>query len=216
MKKLQLLSLDEITVLVKDCQSSAELCRKLGYNSSSSTTRMRVFLLSLNVDISHWSGQLWSKGKTALEDNRLRPNKSIMDIFSERSNASVGYVRKLIFEKNLLPYKCLFCCVGDTWQDKKIVLQLDHINGNRLDHRMENLRWLCPNCHSQTPTFCGRNMKKKPHVTDDVLITALKNSKNIWNALQKVGLANGRNFQRAKKLLKSKRSPTSTSSTTGP
>ena len=41
------------------------------------------------------------------------------------------------------------------------MLQLDHINGINTDHRLENLRLLCPNCHSQTPTYCGVNVKKK-------------------------------------------------------
>ena len=47
------------------------------------------------------------------------------------------------------------------WNKKKIVLQLEHKNGNRTDNRLENLEFLCPNCHSQTQTFCGGNTKKR-------------------------------------------------------
>ena len=42
------------------------------------------------------------------------------------------------------------------WNDKKLSLQLDHINGDNSDNRLENLRFLCPNCHTQTETYCSK------------------------------------------------------------
>ena len=68
---------------------------------------------------------------------------------------------------------------------------------------MENLRWLCPNCHSQTPTFRGYNKSNtgKAKVSDTELLTALQECVNFRQALQKVGLAaKGGNYERAKKL----------------
>ena len=48
---------------------------------------------------------------------------------------------------------CGECGTGNTWQGKLLVLEIDHINGDRLDNRLENLRFLCPSCHSQTRSF---------------------------------------------------------------
>jgi hypothetical protein len=65
--------------------------------------------------------------------------------------------RKRILRDQLLDYKCDSCGINE-WNGKSISLELDHINGKRDDHRLENLQFLCPNCHSQTKTFRGRNL----------------------------------------------------------
>lgn len=71
-------------------------------------------------------------------------------------------VKRYILRNNLLPYECVLCGMGPEWNGKPITLQLDHINGINNDHRLENLRILCPNCHSQTDTFAGKNITRKP------------------------------------------------------
>jgi Zn finger protein HypA/HybF involved in hydrogenase expression len=58
-------------------------------------------------------------------------------------------------KEGLLIYKCYKCGI-DSWNDEPINLQLEHINGNHFDNRLENLTLLCPNCHSQTKTFCRK------------------------------------------------------------
>ncbi len=83
------------------------------------------------------------------------------DIFIEDSIISSSTLRRRIIKESLIPYECM----GDgcdlkgsvLWAGRPISLHLDHINGVRNDHRISNLRWLCPNCHSQTETYCGRN-----------------------------------------------------------
>lgn len=88
---------------------------------------------------------------------------------------------------------------------KPLVLELDHIDGNNQNDQRHNLRYLCPNCHSQTPTFRGKNITIKPkseQVSDSDLLEALENEENISQALKKVGLVSrGGNYTRAKILL---------------
>lgn len=68
-------------------------------------------------------------------------------------------VKRLVLREGLLPHSCAVCGTGPVWRGAPLALRLDHINGQSWDHRLDNLRFLCPNCDSQTDTFCGRNKK---------------------------------------------------------
>jgi len=98
--------------------------------------------------------------------------------------------------------KCLSCGIS-SWNGQPIVMELDHIDGNTGNNERNNLRLLCPNCHSQTSTFRGRNKNSgKIKITDNQLIEAYNTSPNIRQALLKVGLAaKGANYDRIKKLI---------------
>jgi len=67
-------------------------------------------------------------------------------------------VRQYLIERDI--YECSECGIKE-WNGKSISLQLDHINGNNKDNRLENVRWLCPNCHSQTDTWGTGNMSEE-------------------------------------------------------
>lgn len=77
-----------------------------------------------------------------------------------------GKLRQLLL-KNGIQDKCAICGLSK-WLNKDIVLHTDHIDGNLLDNTFGNLRLICPNCHSQTDTYSGRNAKinRRPEITD--------------------------------------------------
>jgi len=99
--------------------------------------------------------------------------------------------------------KCNRCKI-DNWLGEKLILEVDHKDGNNKNNDRINLEGLCPNCHSLTKNWRGRN--NKTHnlrtVTDEELLNAIKDSPSICQALWKVGLAaKGTNYTRARKLL---------------
>lgn len=91
-------------------------------------------------------------------------------------------------------------CGISMWQGIPLSLQLDHIDGNRNNELRSNLRLLCPNCHSITPTYGGKNANQR-RVSDEDLLAAIKATPNIHSALKSIGLNNGRNYARAQRLV---------------
>ena len=73
---------------------------------------------------------------------------------------SRGKIKKYILDNGLIEYKCSECSCECIHNGKPLILQLDHIDGDNSNNRLDNLRFLCPNCHSQTETYCGRKNKK--------------------------------------------------------
>lgn len=67
-----------------------------------------------------------------------------------------GKLKKRLLDSNILKYKCDICDINE-WNGCSLVLHLDHKDGNSTNHKKNNLRLLCPNCHSQTDTYCGKN-----------------------------------------------------------
>lgn len=134
---------------MKESKSITEVLRRLGKKPSTGQhTYIKDRILRLGVDTSHFTGQGWSANQSLYKTD---------EVFAEGSTIRRSQVRDYILRDNLIPYECAICGNTGEWLGKKLTLQLDHINGVPNDHRLENLRFLCPNCHSQTETYCGKN-----------------------------------------------------------
>ena len=144
--------------------------------------------------------------KFTKEDNIRSNEKAIENAinkhFQENTYPGNKWLRKAVKTYLKFEYKCSICFISE-WNGKPIVLEIDHINGINSDNRVENLRYVCPNCHSQTSTYKGKNINNGfLKVTDDELINAYHTEGNIRKALIKVGLTpRGANYSRMYKLL---------------
>lgn len=90
-----------------------------------------------------------------------RQSQPLELLLVEDSTYSTRALRDRLISDGVLPHVCSQCGIGPVWNGETLVIQLDHINGVSNDHRLENLRLLCPNCHSQTTTFTGRNTSRR-------------------------------------------------------
>ena len=139
------------------CHSYAEVLRKVGLADRGGnyfTLKNKIDLLG--IDISHFIGNGKGTTRGAIPSNKI----PLKEIFCENSLVRNSVLRNRVINNNLLEYKCTECGLYEEWQGKKLTLELDHINGDRHDNRIKNLRFLCPNCHSQTPTYKAKNIKQ--------------------------------------------------------
>ena len=153
-------SKEELEQIVQESKSYREVIVKLGYatpgGNNHKTVKDRLEKYGISTDHFSIGGE---KGITRTEEN----------VFCKDSTATQATLRRWFIKGNYVLYKC-DCCGISKWQGKELALQLDHINGDNHDNRLENLHWLCPNCHSQTDTFCGKQTKKNHATKDGIMI----------------------------------------------
>lgn len=154
---------EELNEFAKQSYSNAEFLRKMGYAGTGGNTILvmkNVKETYPDIDFSHFTGQLWSKGKNHKDDKRIRKTRTLTneEVFCKNSKVQNKAVRLRL--KELIEYKCDICGMNGEWYGHEIMLEIDHINGINNDNRIENLRFLCPNCHATTPNYKGRNVKR--------------------------------------------------------
>lgn len=180
-------SKEELENVVASSKSIAEICRKLDCKNSRYTIINR--LKKYNIDLSRLLGQHWNKDN--FNYDKFVYGKVI---------SSALALPSLVYKRG---HKCESCGLS-TWNDKPIPLEVHHIDGDKLNNVESNLKLLCCNCHALTDNYCGKNQSRKhsKYISDENFVNALKNSKNIRQALLKLGLtAKGGNYARARELI---------------
>ncbi len=152
--------LEEFLIIVKESFTITECLRKLGLvnkGRNNKTFLDRVKEQNISIDhIRRNSSIVGGNNKKIPLENYLVEGREIHG----------SLIKKRIVEAGLMKDECAVCGQLPIWNGKPLSLELDHINGNRFDNRIENLRIICPHCHSQTDTFRGRANKGKKHYSE--------------------------------------------------
>lgn len=137
---------EQLSEAVKKACSVMEVLRILGIKQAGgSHSHYKRRIVKLGLDMTHFTGQASNKGKVS--NQRLSKEEILILRSDGRRQASFRLTRALL-ESNI-EHKCSKCGQGPEWMGNPLTLDVDHINENWLDDRLENLRFLCPNCHSQ-------------------------------------------------------------------
>lgn len=184
--KIKEISDKDFIELIKNSTNIKEVLFKLGYSTVGNSwgySQVKERMLILNLTPYDF------KGRSVLS---IQQNKLIKtyDLFKNKHPRTV--IRRRIIKENLLPYKCAICGI-DSWNGKKLSLELDHINGINNDNRLENLRFLCPNCHSQTSTYGSKNsmiQQSDFNITkeiEDIILDGYNKYKSIIKTARELG-----------------------------
>ena len=138
-------------------KSYRQVLKRLGLvEAGGNYVHVKKYIVLYNISTTHFKGRGWNKGM----HGRYLPIIPLSKILVENSDFQSYKLKKRLFIEGLKEKKCEECCWAKESVDGRIPLELDHINGNRCDNRIENLRVLCPNCHSLKLTHRGKNKKK--------------------------------------------------------
>ena len=164
--KIYELTDEQFVSLVKESCNISEMLFKLGYSVKGNSWGFS--LIKRRMDELHLDFKSF-KGKSTL-GAKVERQIDVNKLFSKNSKHTRNVLRRYILKHELVPYKCAICGAVE-WQGKTLSLELDHINGVNNDNRLENLRFLCPNCHSQTTTYGSRNQQRNEseyEITDEL------------------------------------------------
>ncbi len=147
----------QLTAAVKNSTSYRQVIGKLGLvEAGGNYDQVKNWIKKLDLNTKHFKGKAWNLGRTG-GYNPIIPLSKILKINTDYQSFKL---KKRLFIEKIYEQRCVLCGWAEKSIDGRIPLELDHINGNKKDNRLINLRILCPNCHSLQPTHRGKNKKK--------------------------------------------------------
>jgi hypothetical protein len=149
---------EELRTAVAESVSLAQLLRRLGRpDSDTQRALVRRWIAEEDLSTTHFLGQAHQRGRPGTTPAK-RPEEILVKHDGGRRTKS-ALLRRALRESGV-PHECAECGTGPEWLGRPMTLEVDHINGDWSDDRIENLRFLCPNCHAATSTWCrGRNRR---------------------------------------------------------
>ena len=139
------------------CSSIRQILGELGLRQAGGNyLQISKSIKELKLNTKHFKGRAWNKGLRGIGKPRL----SLEEILISNTDYQSYKLKKRLFAAKLKPIYCEECGWAKISEDGRVPLELDHINGDSKDNRFENLRVLCPNCHSLKPTHRGRNQRR--------------------------------------------------------
>lgn len=166
--KLRFMDVELIQNTVNMCESFQEILDELGCkNLGGNIKAAKIIFQERGITYPHITeGKSHNNGKNIKQTKKWKAQaeKRLELNLIENSKLSRGSIKRTLLQTGILKEECVECKMGPLWNSKPLVLHLDHINGVKNDNRLENLRLLCPNCHSQTETYAGRNMASRKSV----------------------------------------------------
>ena len=151
-----------LSELCAESYSYAEVLTKAGRKQGGGTqATLKKKIAEFEIDISHFTGQLWRNAPNKQCDSKTHEKYCLNEVFVKNSPVTQKVLRGYVERHQIIEYKCEKCGCNGQWQGGKISLEIDHIDGDNSNNLIENLRYLCPNCHALTETYRGRNKALK-------------------------------------------------------
>ena|SRR3989338_2352409 len=148
---------EQLTIAVTNSKSYRGVIKTLGLRPTGGNyDQVKKYIKESALSTQHFTGKTWNKGLKFPS----RPLISLKDILVKNSTYQSFKLKNRLFSAKLRKPRCEECGWAKMSPDGRVPLELDHINGDRHDNRLENLRILCPNCHSLQITHRGKNRKR--------------------------------------------------------
>jgi hypothetical protein len=149
---------DQLLSAVSTSSSVRQVLAKLGLRQAGGNyNQIQKYFVEQSINTAHFRGKGWSRGLKIA----FHPKQELDELLVKHSGFQSHKLKIRLFASGIKKRQCEECGWAKTSADGRIPLELDHVNGNRFDNRIDNLRILCPNCHSLKPTHRGRNIGRK-------------------------------------------------------